>query len=119
MTPREVSVGTQDYYCFVMMRGTNSIQFPSESYVPRENPQENWAAQAVLVHLRTNDMDTFFFMFLILLFCLVSRMYYFAIQYFGECWGAPDGTKYDKHGEANNCWSGVGGSFSNYVYRLF
>ncbi|XP_073237998.1 uncharacterized protein [Porites lutea] len=45
-------------------------------------------------------------------------MYYFAIQYYGECWGAKAGTKYDKHGPANNCWSGVGGPFSNYVYKL-
>ena len=50
-------------------------------------------------------------------FC-VQRMYYFAIQYYGECWGAKTGTKYDKHGPANNCWSGVGGPFSNYVYKL-
>jgi len=46
------------------------------------------------------------------------KMYYFAIQYYGECYGAPEGTKYDRHGKADNCWSGVGGSYSNFVYRL-
>ncbi|XP_078377492.1 uncharacterized protein LOC144660677 isoform X5 [Oculina patagonica] len=45
--------------------------------------------------------------------------YYFSIQYYGECWGAPEGTAYDRHGKATNCWSGVGGSYSNFVYRLF
>ncbi|XP_022795937.1 neurogenic locus notch homolog protein 1-like isoform X3 [Stylophora pistillata] len=46
-------------------------------------------------------------------------VYYFAIQYYGECFGAPPGTKYDKFGEASNCWSGVGGANSNYVYTLY
>jgi len=45
-------------------------------------------------------------------------MYYFAIQYYGECYAAPEGTQYDRHGVANNCWSGVGGSYSNYVYSF-
>jgi hypothetical protein len=45
---------------------------------------------------------------------------YFAIQYYGECWGAKPGTvpDYDKHGPANNCWNGVGAVWSNFVYRL-
>jgi len=45
-------------------------------------------------------------------------MYFFAIQYYGECWGGPASAQYRKHGEANNCWSGVGGPFSNFVYQL-
>ena len=53
-----------------------------------------------------------------IIFFVVSRLYYFAIQYYGECWGAPVGAQYHKHGPANNCWSGVGGPFSNYVYKL-
>ena len=55
----------------------------------------------------------------ILSFFFVPRAYYFAVQYYGECYGAPKGTAYDRHGKASNCWSGVGGANSNYVYRLF
>lgn len=45
---------------------------------------------------------------------------YFAIQYYGECWSAKPGKapEYSKYGTANNCWSGVGGQWSNYVYKM-
>ena len=44
---------------------------------------------------------------------------YFGIQFYGECWAAKPGTApdYDKYGTASNCWNGVGGSWSNYVYK--
>ncbi|XP_068670551.1 neurogenic locus notch homolog protein 2-like [Montipora foliosa] len=46
-------------------------------------------------------------------------MYYFAIQYYGECYGGPNGTKYDKYGPSKNCLSspGVGEKSTNFVYR--
>lgn len=46
-------------------------------------------------------------------------MYYFAIQYYGECYGGPNNTKYDKYGPSKDCWSspGVGEKSTNFVYR--
>ncbi|XP_068733417.1 uncharacterized protein [Montipora capricornis] len=46
-----------------------------------------------------------------------KKKYYFAIQYYGECWGASADTQYNKHGPSDNCWSGVGGPYTNFVYR--
>ena len=48
---------------------------------------------------------------------LSLRKYFFAIQYYGECWGASVDTAYDRHGPSENCWSGVGGAYTNFVYR--
>ncbi|XP_067023184.1 fibrillin-1-like isoform X3 [Acropora muricata] len=49
-----------------------------------------------------------------------TRLRYFALQYYGECWGGTDNALYKKHGKApdNKCWSGVGGSLTNFVYEL-
>jgi len=46
-----------------------------------------------------------------------EKKYFFAIQYYGECWGASVDTAYDRHGPSENCWSGVGGAYTNFVYR--
>ena len=48
------------------------------------------------------------------------KIQYFGIQYYGECWGTMPGKvpDYDKYGPAFNCWSGVGSSWSNYVYKI-
>ena len=51
---------------------------------------------------------------------------YFAIQYYGECWGGQDaGKNYAKHGKSDGCWvfdsqsgHGVGGVLTNFVYRI-
>ena len=45
---------------------------------------------------------------------------YFAVQYYGECWAADPGTvpHYDKYGASSNCWNGVGGAWTNHVYRI-
>lgn len=46
---------------------------------------------------------------------------YFGIQYYGECRSGPlVNLTYDKYGPAGDhkCWSGVGGSFTNFVYML-
>ena len=43
----------------------------------------------------------------------------FALQSGGECWGGPEGTYYKKHGISAKCGaSGLGGSWSNHVYRI-
>ena len=51
---------------------------------------------------------------------LEHKVEYFAVQYYGECWAVKPGIvpDYDKYGPADNCWSGVGGSWSNYVYKM-
>ncbi|XP_068716558.1 fibropellin-1-like isoform X4 [Montipora foliosa] len=46
-----------------------------------------------------------------------KKKYYFAIQFYGECWGASADTQYNKHGPSDNCWSGVGRYYTNFVYR--
>ncbi|XP_028401265.1 A disintegrin and metalloproteinase with thrombospondin motifs 6-like isoform X2 [Dendronephthya gigantea] len=48
------------------------------------------------------------------------KVEYFAVQYYGECWAVKPGIvpNYDKYGPAGNCWSGVGGPWSNYVYKM-
>ncbi|XP_078360691.1 uncharacterized protein LOC144645089 [Oculina patagonica] len=51
---------------------------------------------------------------------------YFAIQFYGECWGGKDaGKSYDKYGRSRRCWKfdkqtgyGVGGDMANFVYRI-
>lgn len=43
---------------------------------------------------------------------------YFAVQFYGECWVADDGTTYQKHGPSISCWSGVGKGHTNYVYKI-
>ncbi|XP_028412231.1 MAM and LDL-receptor class A domain-containing protein 1-like [Dendronephthya gigantea] len=43
---------------------------------------------------------------------------YFAVQFYGECWGARSMIEYDKYGASNDCWSGVGKDFTNYVYKF-
>lgn len=45
---------------------------------------------------------------------------YFAIQYYGECWVSQKGTvpQYDKYGASTNCWAGLGGAWTNYVYKI-
>ncbi|XP_028414604.1 MAM and LDL-receptor class A domain-containing protein 2-like, partial [Dendronephthya gigantea] len=43
---------------------------------------------------------------------------YFAVQFYGECWGARSLIEYDKYGASNDCWSGVGKDFTNYVYKF-
>ncbi|EDO39416.1 predicted protein [Nematostella vectensis] len=44
---------------------------------------------------------------------------YFAIQYYGECWsGTGENKSFSRYGPSNNCWSGVGGEWTNAVYRL-
>ena len=40
---------------------------------------------------------------------------YFAIQYYGECWGGNDET-YFLSGSSQQCWMGTGKEFNNYVY---
>lgn len=44
---------------------------------------------------------------------------YFAIQNFGECrWGASGLSLYNQHGRSTYCYSGVGGTYSYYVYSF-
>ncbi|EDO39263.1 predicted protein [Nematostella vectensis] len=44
---------------------------------------------------------------------------YFAIQYYGECWsGTGENKSFSRYGPSSNCWSGVGGEWTNAVYRL-
>ena len=73
-----------------------------------------WASKVHCIH-GLHKLLTFSFFFVY----SAHRLYYFAIQYYGECFGAPEGTKYDKFGRASNCWSGVGGANSNFVYTLY
>lgn len=43
----------------------------------------------------------------------------FAIQYYGECWSGNEGEKtYSEYGWSRNCWQGVGGSNTNFVYEF-
>lgn len=43
----------------------------------------------------------------------------FAIQYYGECWSGNEGEKtYSEYGWSRNCWQGVGGSHTNFVYEF-
>ncbi|XP_068756702.1 uncharacterized protein [Montipora capricornis] len=48
-------------------------------------------------------------------------MYYFAIQFYGECYVGPKDTEYDKYGAYDNCWFNQGLGFgkenANFVYR--
>ena len=51
---------------------------------------------------------------------------YFAVQFYGECWGGKDaGKNYAKHGKSEGCWEfdketghGVGEEMSNFVYKI-
>ncbi|KAL9986875.1 hypothetical protein ACROYT_G001084 [Oculina patagonica] len=51
---------------------------------------------------------------------------YFAIQFYGECWGGKDaGKSYAKHGKSEDCWKfdkqsghSVGGELANFVYKI-
>ena len=51
---------------------------------------------------------------------------YFAIQFYGECWGGKDaGSSYARRGKSEGCWvfdiqagHGVGGEMSSFVYRI-
>ncbi|XP_031561120.1 A disintegrin and metalloproteinase with thrombospondin motifs adt-1-like isoform X2 [Actinia tenebrosa] len=44
---------------------------------------------------------------------------YFAIQNFGECrWGASGLSLYSQHGRSTDCYGGVGGALSYYVYSF-
>jgi len=46
---------------------------------------------------------------------------YYGVQFYGECYSAPDSdaeTDYNKYGDASNCWEGLGGDLSNFVYRF-
>ncbi len=51
---------------------------------------------------------------------------YFAIQFYGECWGGKDaGKSYAKYGRSEGCWKfdeqsgySVGGRLSNFVYKI-
>ena len=45
---------------------------------------------------------------------------FFALQFYGECWLGKSDTqdKYFLDGKADNCWKGVGGPKSNYVYHI-
>lgn len=46
---------------------------------------------------------------------------YFGVQFYGECWSAPDNVasaNYNKHGAADNCVWGVGADWSNMVYKM-
>ena len=43
---------------------------------------------------------------------------YFAIQFYAECWVSDDDNMYKVHGQATNCYQGVGANWSNYVYKI-
>ena len=43
---------------------------------------------------------------------------HFAVQFYGECWGSKDYSDYDRYGASDNCWSGVGKDFTNFVYKF-
>ncbi|CAB3997630.1 astacin-like metalloendopeptidase, partial [Paramuricea clavata] len=43
---------------------------------------------------------------------------YFAVQFYGECWGSRDFIAYDKYGASDDCVSGVGKDFTNFVYKF-
>lgn len=43
----------------------------------------------------------------------------FGIQFYGECWSGSDGEKtYGEYGSSQNCWKGVGGTRTNFVYEF-
>jgi hypothetical protein len=43
----------------------------------------------------------------------------FGVQFYGECWsGDKADSTYGEYGSSRNCWKGVGGSYSNYVYSF-
>ena len=43
----------------------------------------------------------------------------FSLQYFGECWsGAEAERTYAEYGSSKNCYKGVGGKKTNYVYTF-
>ena len=43
----------------------------------------------------------------------------FAIQFWGECWSGTDAEKtYSEYGSSQNCWKGVGGTRTNFVYEF-
>ena len=43
----------------------------------------------------------------------------FAIQFYGECWSGSDAEKtYAEYGSSQNCWKGVGGTRTNFVYEF-
>lgn len=47
------------------------------------------------------------------------RIEYFAVQYYGECWGGKkDGKTFASYGKSTECWSGVGKAHTNAVYRV-
>ena len=43
---------------------------------------------------------------------------YFAVQFYGECWGSRDFIKFDRYGASNDCVAGVGKDFTNFVYKF-
>lgn len=47
---------------------------------------------------------------------------YFGVQFYGECYSSVDAAEtYDKYGVQTNadlCWANVGGSMTNFVYRI-
>ncbi|KAJ7328149.1 metalloendopeptidase [Desmophyllum pertusum] len=48
-----------------------------------------------------------------------SHLKVFSVQYYGECWTGGDGDKtYSEYGSSSNCWKGVGGSRTNFVYEF-
>lgn len=45
----------------------------------------------------------------------------FGVQHYGECWGEPGDVRsstYDTYGSSDKCVQGVGGEWTNYVYRI-
>lgn len=43
----------------------------------------------------------------------------FGVQFYGECYSSKNAqNNYDKHGKSNNCVSGVGKDWANFVYRI-
>ena len=74
-----------------------------------------------------NSIQFYSIQFSVLFHFLVNKCYeaakqagkeYFAVQFYGECWVADDGTTYQKHGPSISCWNGVGKGHTNYVYKI-
>ena len=43
----------------------------------------------------------------------------FALQFYGECWTGVNAEKsYSEYGSSPNCWNGVGGLRTNFVYEF-
>lgn len=43
----------------------------------------------------------------------------FALQFYGECWTGVNAEKsYSEYGASPNCWNGVGGTQTNFVYEF-